>query len=222
MSCIKQQLLPGFTLLELLISLALTAFLCAGALKMYMLLSSDQYTTDVIQHFQYRSQLAYLIFRNSLKSSCQIQNGDNENNERIQIINPHHLSVSNKTHTDILHIKKCVVRHQKEIDQNITFFIKKTSRYNQHKQPIFSLYQKLNQYPGNEFISNVAEMNICYLITHSNQSLICRSAAYIDDWKKIYGVSIKLLLTATAANKHFKKPLQIIIPLKKESMHENE
>jgi prepilin-type N-terminal cleavage/methylation domain-containing protein len=190
----RKKVLSGFTLMECLVSLFLSAMVLTGALKLLSIVLTQQKNMNDMQNRQYRTQFAYLFFKNLLTFDKRCMS--NAKNATSIVLSPPLSLNSIKDDTDMLYIKHCTIHQGFPRWKDSVFFIRHTHRYTVSHQPIFSLYQKIIGNPSEELIEGVSQMKVCYIVVNSQQRLECLSAEKIRPWASIQGLKIELLLDA--------------------------
>lgn len=189
----------GFTLLELLIAIALGAFICAGVFNLYSSLNRLSHRQHTISNFAQNTRFMADFLRNKINEagdwSCSSRrpssrslpvkgfNSDDAKNK---------LGLTIKIGTDLLQLHECIRFHDKMQYLPIEFFIADTYRVDRFHRNIDALFFKVAHHPREELITGMEKFQLLFGVRDRSQKDIraYHQASSISDWKKVGAVKI--------------------------------
>lgn len=200
--------LKGFTLLEFIISFALSAMIFSGITKIYLSLLKNKRHVQSMADLQHRSQMAFFILKKNIQSAGEsncLKIKKNQNTNSVKLTST--TTISKKTNTDILHIQRCLFIANRMQWANIIFYIRNTHRKNLNNFPVISLYRKIGHNPSEELVTGISDMTVCYITRWQNSPLKCLKANDIQNVKNIKGIHIRLVLDPMIQTKEMKNQI---------------
>lgn len=204
MSFVNRKML-GFSLLELLLSVSIGAFMCIGIFNLYGSLNHLILREQVVSSFTQNMQFINHFLRRKIN-----QAGDWSCANRFpgalsipikgytSVQAKQKLGLSVKQGTDLLRLRECVRFHGKLRYLPIMFFVANTFRVTSMKKPIYALFYKVAHHPREELIAGITRMSLTFgEINHAhNDAGIFYSIDELEDWSSVRFVRLEYLLSA--------------------------
>ncbi len=218
----------GFSLLELIIAGAISAFVTSGLIMSYVGIKGSYIQQNALLEMQDSGRFAVSILNERLRIAGWIGCVDPDNpvhqNQAVTGYDSDHLPDFLKNQvvpdTDVVVVYSCVANsHLSEDTKLLTlaYYIGDTGRKNAEGQPVLALFQKPSDGDRVELASGVERMKIMYGVNiAANLPLQYFSVAQISNWEQVRGIQIDLLINSIDAV--LKKPLgyyyqnQFIVP----------
>lgn len=192
----------GFSLLELLVAIALGAFICMGVFNLCSSLSQLSYRQRAISNFAENTRFIADFLRNKINQagdwsclsrspgslSMPVKGYDSDEAKNK-------LGLTIKSGTDLLQLHECVRIHHKMQYLPVEFFIANTYRTNQFHKKMDALFFKVGHHPREELITGMEKFQLSFGIRDQSQQNIraYHKASSIDDWKKVGAVKIRYI-----------------------------
>lgn len=197
--CFANSHFRGFSLLELLIAIALGAFICVGIFNLYFSLNQLSQRQHVISNFAENTRFMADFLRNKINQagdfSCSLHSPgsrsfpvkgfDSDDAKNT-------LGLTIKPGTDLLQLHECIRLHDKMQYLSVSFFIADTYRVNALHQKIYALFFKVAHHPREELITGMKKFQLLFGVRDQSQKNIraYHEASSITDWRRIGAVKI--------------------------------
>lgn len=197
--CFVKARLHGFSLLEMLIAIALGAFVCMGAFNLYSSLLRLSHRQHAVSNFAQNTRFIAVFLRNKINEagnwSCSLRSPDLRslpvkgfNSDQAK----NKLGLTIKPGTDLLQLHECIRLHDKMQYLAVEFFIADTYRTNTLNQKIYALFFKVGHHPREELITNMKKFQLSFGVRDRSLQNIraYHKVSLINDWKKVGIVKI--------------------------------
>ena len=205
----KRWQLSGFTLLEIVISIALSSIIIAGIITLYLAIKNDNNRQQAIIDLEDSARFAQLVLNQRIRTAGYVgcSNPDNPVDQQQAITGydsehlPSELQNQVIAGTDAVVIHSCVSRS--DISNNaalvsMAYFIGDTHRTNHQGQHILALFQKPMDSDRVELAEGIEQMKILYGVPQTSNSELTSylSAAQVTNWLTVRSVQIDYLLNS--------------------------
>jgi prepilin-type N-terminal cleavage/methylation domain-containing protein len=202
------KVVSGFSLIELLVGLALAAFIMLGLSKAYISVTHAYRAQSVLSDIQDRGRFSVFYLSRIIKMSganyCESVGYKNTTVDKFIIRGfrgredlPGFLQGQVKSGADSLIVGECFLYKGDYVFRKVAFFIGNTGR-KEDGHSIYSLYQKAEFGRRKELVSNVVNLSIKYGPSNEKGDSVERyvTAGEVSDWLRVRAVVVELLLRA--------------------------
>lgn len=199
----------GFSLLEFILSLALSAILILVATETYFSIQQTHQLQTALAGIQETGRFVISTLDHRIRMAgaddCEKKKNWVNTEDAIQGYSsddlPTWLQGQVKAETDVIVVGECIQYQGIPQFTKTAYFIADTGRVNAQGESIDALYTKPMGGPRQELASDIENMKIRYGVTSvdGKDVLAEKPAASISDWTKVRSVSIALLLNSEKA-----------------------
>ena len=201
--CFANAHFRGFSLLELLIAIALGSFICIGIFNLYSSLNRLSQRQQVISNFAQNTRFIADFLRNKINQagdwSCSSRSPGSlsmpvKGYDADEAKNK--LGLTIKSGTDLLQLHECIRLHDKPQYLSIEFFVADTFRTTSLNKKVYALFFKVAHHPREELITGMKNFQLSFGVRDRSQQNICayHQSSSISDWKKVGAVKIRYTL----------------------------
>jgi prepilin-type N-terminal cleavage/methylation domain-containing protein len=201
--CFAKAHARGFSLLEMLIAIALGAFICIGVFNLYSSLSQLSQRQYVISNFAENTRFLSDFLKNKINQagdwSC-LSRSPGSRSLPIKGFNSdqakNKLGLTIKSGTELLQLHECIRLHNNMQYLPVEFFIADTYRTNALNQKIYALFFKVAHHPREELITGMEKFQLSFGVRDKSQHNIraYHKVLSISDWAKVGAVKISYKL----------------------------
>ena len=202
------QCMRGFTLMEMLIALALMSLVILGVSRVYVGVKSGYVDQQAWLQIAQRAGLAAMYLGTVVR-----QAGDDGCDQRpvLPAVAVHapdeymsrYLQRNQQKDSDALTISACRVHKGKEQFISTSYFVAKTSRKDARGDPIYALYEKIGVSPRLELVDHVDDLRVSYAVLDAKtQRLHWQPVGDGIVFKDIVAVSLELLFRESVRGSH--------------------
>ncbi len=201
--CFAKAHLRGFSLLEMLIAIALGTFICVGVFNLYSSLSRLSQRQHAISNFAENTRFIADFLREKIN---QAGDGSCASRSPGSLSMPvkgydadeakNKLGLTIKSGTDLLQLHECIRLHDNMHYLPVEFFIADTFRTNIANKKVDALFFKVAHHPREELITGMEKFQLSFGVRDESQHNIrgYHKASSIRDWKKVGAVKIQYTL----------------------------
>lgn len=198
----RRHLLNGFTLLEMLMAVALSSLILLAIFKITVSIQTIKQQAMALSSIQERMRFLSYFLREKIHMAgnnvCMTQT-PNPNALTIQgyaaNIAKEQLGIDAKSGTDVLQLRECA----REKDQNryttLLFFVAATHYVNPQNQTGYALFYKIGDHRKEELIPGVDDFTLFFGLAEKNYFRYV-SLSEVIDWPKVNSVKIEIMLSA--------------------------
>jgi len=201
----------GFSLLEMLIAIALGAFICAGVFNLYSSLSQLSHRQQATSNFAQNTRFIADFLRNKINQAGNWSCSARSSGSRSLPVRGYDsdeaknkLGLTIKSGTDLLQLHECIRFHDKIQYLPVEFFIADTFRTNILNRKIYALFFKVAHHPREELITGMEKFQLSFGVrdeSHQNIRAYHKTSS-IHDWKKVGAVKIRYELVDDDFSQH--------------------